>query len=845
MFFNKNEPSHTFNIPTYREKASEAYEALSFLNAVQTYPMGNIPRNAYYAAWEAMKKMPRKRNDISTDPWKAIGPLNRAGRTLGLAFNPQNPNTIYAGTASGGLWRSYTGGQGINAWEKLELGFPVLGVSSIAFAPNDSSTIYIGTGEVYNIAQAGTGAAYRSLRGSYGMGILKSSDGGKNWQKSLDWSYNQERGVWVIKVDPTDPNIVYATTTEGVYKSTNAGETWSRVLNVPMANDIIINPNSSNLILAACGNFQSSGYGIYRSANGGQNWSKVTLGLPQTYIGKVHLNFAPSNPDIVYASIGNGLIPGQSSSWLCRSGNFGLSWNIQTTTDFAMFQGWFSHDVAVNPTNPNVLTIAGVDMWASTDGGSTITPTSTGGAGFVNPPIGGPDGVEDYVHSDIHDVIYHPTLPNAAYLATDGGVFRTTDGGTTFESLNGGFQTAQFYNGTSNSYQDSTFYLGGLQDHGNIRWNGDLTWTLLALGDGNWTSINPQNDELYNFSLQGLFVIQANTATDTAYVLDIPKVGFTTFTAPHVLASDGQTLYAASSAVAKSVNGGASFSLTNNGNPLDPNNTPVLSMDVAWSNPNVVYAATAPTTLFGGSRSKIYATTNGGNSWNNVTRSNLPDRYPMDIAIDPTNEARAYVVWSGFGTGHVFRTDNYGITWEDITNGLPDIPHTAVIVDPLFPNNIYVGNDLGVFVSTNFGQSWEPYMEGLPEAVMVFDLKIAPVNRKLRVATHGNGAYERDLIKQTPPSSTFDQSKTISRLKVAPNPAFGQITLHFELISVQRVNIRLIDNTGRFIRQIYNNKMQAGPQIFTINTAGLSTGSYYLQVLAQDGIRVEKVQVVN
>ncbi|NIW79968.1 MAG: hypothetical protein GWN16_11135, partial [Calditrichae bacterium] len=127
-------------------------------------------------------------------------------RTLVVEFNPQNPNTIFAGSASGGLWRSYSAGRGADAWEYVPTGFPVLGVSSIAFVPGDSNTFYIGTGEVYNYQNVGTDPAYRSTRGSYGIGILKTTDGGQTWSKSLDWSYNQQHGVWAVEVNPLNPN---------------------------------------------------------------------------------------------------------------------------------------------------------------------------------------------------------------------------------------------------------------------------------------------------------------------------------------------------------------------------------------------------------------------------------------------------------------------------------------------------------------------------------------------------------------------------------------------------------------------------------------------------------------
>ncbi|KAA3640083.1 MAG: hypothetical protein DWQ02_02600, partial [Bacteroidetes bacterium] len=208
------------------KKISGAYEALNFLGDRQIFPFEKLPERSYYAAWEAIQDMPEAVPSMreEVDPWETMGPHNRGGRTLALAMNPQNPNTILAGSASGGLWRSYSGGTGVDAWERVHIDFPVLGVSSITYAPGDSMTIFIGTGEVYNYYAAGTGAAFRNTRGSFGIGILKSTDGGVSWEKSLDWTLDQNHGVWAIRIAPSNPEIIYAATTEGVYRSTDGGD---------------------------------------------------------------------------------------------------------------------------------------------------------------------------------------------------------------------------------------------------------------------------------------------------------------------------------------------------------------------------------------------------------------------------------------------------------------------------------------------------------------------------------------------------------------------------------------------------------------------------------------------
>ena len=487
------------------EKISGAYQALNFLGMARSYPNADLPAQAHYAAWESVQESASASNrEEDTPPWETMGPKNHGGRTLEIAFNPQNTNTMYIGSASGGLWRSYSQGVGPAAWEYVSTGFPILGVSSIAFAPGDSMTMFIGTGEVYNVAGVGTGAAYRSTRGSYGMGILKTEDGGVSWEKSLDWSYDQAQGIWDIKISEENPNKIVAATTDGVYRSTDGGGSWTQIHNVPMANSILIHPDDDNTMIVGCGNQSSAGYGIYKTTNNGVSWTKIISALPQTFNGKVQLEMALSNSDIIYASIGNGLSSQDGATWLCRSEDFGTNWTLQNNLDYSIWQGWFAHDIAISPVDPDDIICVGIEVWRSTDGGLNLQDVSTGNLGFDTPPLEGPDGSPNFVHSDCHDVIYHPTDPDKFWIASDGGIHHSDNNGDTYASRNGGYQSVQFYNGFSNSNQDSLFCIGGLQDNGTIHWEGGVIWTRVFGGDGAWTAINPVNDTIVYVSWQNL-----------------------------------------------------------------------------------------------------------------------------------------------------------------------------------------------------------------------------------------------------------------------------------------------------------------------------------------------------
>ena len=390
-FKNPEQELHKQSVST-EAKVSGAFESLAQWNDQRAYPQKNIPTSGYYAAFEYSRKNLNKGGvDSEVEPWKSIGPHNIGGRTLAIAFNPQNPNTIYAGSASGGLWRSASGGVGINAWEHISTGLPVLAVSTISIASNDANTIYIGTGEVYNYQNTGTGFTIRPTRGSYGIGILKTVDGGRTWTKSLDWTSNQERGVWAVRIDPQNPNTVWAGTTEGVFKSIDAGQNWQQVNSTIMIMDLAINPADPNTVFVSAGNLFSEGLGVYRTQDGGGTWDKMQ-GLPSSFGGKAMLAISPSSPNIVFASIGHST-SSNGATWLVKSEDNSDTWSTVSRQDYSRWQGWFAHDVAVHPDQPGTVITIGIDIWKSTTGGANLSLKSTRDWRLgERTPIGGQDG---------------------------------------------------------------------------------------------------------------------------------------------------------------------------------------------------------------------------------------------------------------------------------------------------------------------------------------------------------------------------------------------------------------------------------------------------------------------
>jgi photosystem II stability/assembly factor-like uncharacterized protein len=766
-----------------------------------------------------------------------MGPQNIGGRTLAIVINPLNPNTIYAGSASGGLWRSYSGGVGVKAWNYVPTGFPVLSVSAIAENPADTNVIYIGTGEVYGYQDAIGGMNIRTTRGSYGIGLLKSSDNGKTWVKSIDWSYNQTRGIEVIKLDPVNPDTVYAGTTEGIYKSTDAGVSWNHIHSVIMTTDILISKQNTQQILAACGNLNSTGAGIYKSTDGGISWTQITANIP-SFGGKILLAAYAGSPNVCFASVGMGTVDGDGT-YLLKSTDFGSTWSQINTTDYSTYQGWYSHFVIPHPTDPSRLLCAGIDVYKSTDGGTTLTKKSDWAAWYFGvPAIGGPEGPLTYSHADHHAYAINPLNPNMVYFGNDGGVFRTTDFGETFQGCNGGYQSTQFYKRIGVSKADTTRMVGGLQDNATAVWEGTLAWRRGIGGDGCCAQISSSKTDTMYGSGQYLYVNRStNKGVSWSYIA--PPVINSAFNGPFLLApSNPKIIYAGGDIVYKSTNAGNDWTAMNNGNVL--NGDPVLSIAVSYTNPDSVYITTAPTLH----PAAVFISSNGGGSWTDITGS-LPDRYPVDISVDPRNSSIVYIALSGFGTSHLFRSLNGGISWTDIGQGLPDVPTSAICIDPFNSATLYVGNDLGVYYSLDNGISWNDLNSGIIGTALVMDLAVSPIDYKLVVATHGRGVYKIPLSSITSVGYNKNPIPTGFELQQNyPNPFNGGTVIKFTIPEPSYVSLILYDITGKEIKVLSSGNLSAGQHQISIGTKDfekLSSGVYLYKLSSAGFSAVKKM----
>ena len=801
---------------------SDAMEALQFLTASAAFPNNDIPADGYSKAFAHFNATYASKSATATSAWTSIGPVNIGGRTLSIAINPQDTSEIWLGSASGGLWRSNTGGTGVNAWSYVPTGLPVLGVSTIAMDPNNPDVMYIGTGETYAYGTSTNGLVNRTTRGTHGMGILKTTDGGATWNYSLNWSYQQQRCIWDIVFNPLNTNVLYAATTEGVYKSSDAGATWNPVLNVQMAMDLEIDKTDTNIVYAGVGNLSSPNKGLYKTTNSGASWNILTNGLPvNNHTGRITLAMSPDNSDELFATVANAF----STVGLYRTTDEGQNWTLVSTSDVMSYQGWYSKGMAIKPGSPNEILSAGIDVHYSSASGSGLMPVS-------NQSSSGPD----YVHADIHDVVVNPLDPEKVYILSDGGLFRSDNFGQTYYECTNGYITSQFYIG-SVAALDSSIALGGLQDNYSVAYWGSPYWIPVVGGDGCYNAIDPNDPNRQFAAYQYLNIYMTDNMWSDAYQsLSNTASAFggntNAFLAPYVMCpSNPNTLYGGSENMVKTTDGGWTWNAVG---PMQlDNGNIILSIGVSATNEDSLYCATAPSQNI---PMKVFRSIDGGNTYTPIS-TGLPNRYPRRITVNPHNSKEVYIVFSGFGTGHIFKSTDAGNTWTDISTSLPDMPFHCLAIDPLYPSTIYAGSDLGMFVSQDAGATWTTYNTGFPGTPMVFDIVIPGSIRALYAFTHGNGAFKRD------PVNTGVKENSISYgMNIYPNPSNEQTFISFASESNDDITITVYDLTGKLVKN-ETRDVQKGANNIALSTMEMSIGTYLVAVKQGEKLYSKKLVV--
>ncbi len=822
----------------------------------RAYPNELIDYKKFEQAYQYSKSELVASRTLDNTVWQSLGPKNVGGRTRAIAIHPLHPDTMWIGAASGGLWKTTTAGAGATAWQYVETGFPTVSVCAIAIDITNPNVMYIGTGEFRRHNQPGM-VGTPGARATYGIGILKSTDGGNTWaQTGLNWQLHEYKAIQKIVINPLNTQTLYAATSDGVYKSLDGGATWSLSLTVPAAMDIVINPIDTSVLYASCGQLNTApNPGLYKTTNAGASWTLLSGGLPTTNFGRTALtlyatpNFSGGYTEVVYAGVGNAQTRGVHGVYRTTDG--GNTWTLQSATQYASSQSWYNNTIAVHPENPNTVFVSGLDFYKSTTGGTNLTRKSEWYAYFqgIIPP-GGDEGSPVYAHADHHAIAFHPFNPNRMFLATDGGIFETTDGGETFRGRNGGYQTTQIYNGFATSFSDSNLAYAGLQDNGTLKYEGTLAWNKVYGGDGGWCAIHSQNNQI---AYEEYVYLDINRTTNGGQSWQNVTNGLETgssvanFIAPFIISpSNPNILYAGATKVFKTTNGGDNWFATNNNTPLNGNR--MSAMAVSWTNPDTLYVATGTSTATtSNGLCEVFFSSNGGATWVNRTQSGMPDRYPTDLYVDPRDSKIAYLTYSGYGNPHIYKTTNAGATWIDISNNLPDIPVQCVALDGDFPDDVYIGTDLGVYRSLN-GGAWELWDSGMPPA-MILDLQFSKPNRTMRAATFGNGVYERKLrpIGQvSAPMPIASKAIEFELEQNYPNPFNPSTTIRYTLPTANLVRLELFDALGRNVATLVNERQSAGAHAYTLNAArfSLASGAYFYRLQVGSQVETKKMLLV-
>ena len=834
------------------KESGGAADYFQFENEMRAFPNKEIPSDKFFKAFEYSKSSIKEfDNGDSPTQWTSIGPNNIGGRSLCIAINPADTSMLFMGSASGGLWKSTTGGIGANAWTYVETGYPSLAASYIAIDSANPNIMYLATGENYGYQYSKNGLDIRVTRGMYGIGILKTTDAGATWTKSLDWSYNNERGVWRVVMNPKNHNVLYAATSEGVYKSNNAGGTWTQVLNYLMVMDLKINPADTATVYISIGDLSidvpNANVGIYKTSNSGGTWTKLAGGLPASWSGKASLDLVPGTPGTIFASIGNDPNQGTSYLGLWASTDGGATWTQKVNyTSLMTNQGWYNNAFIVKPGDPNSFLIGNLDVYRSTNGGATLPTKMSDWQGWntgATPPGQPESSSSNFSHADQHFFAVNPRDPNKFYSITDGGLYRSNDFGTTYYSCNGGYVTTQFYNGFGNSPTDTNYAIGGLQDNRAAFYQGTTAWYKTFQGDGFWCAVNQTSPSIVYTEYSYGDISRSNNGGVSWSDIAPPGTGSESsccFVAPYICCrSNPSIIYAGNTAIYRSANGGSSWA----GPYGSFSGAKVLTIDGSATFTDTVYCGTIP--VSGGANATIWKTTNG-TTWNNVG-SGLPIAYPTDIHVNPNNSMDVYVTFSGFGNPHVFRSSNGGGAWQNITGNLPDVPHESIVIDPLYTQNIYVGNDLGVYFSTNNGVTWYSYNGGMPYA-LVFDLTIVYPNRHIRATTHGHGVYERSLVQNPVAITPIGTSvpKSFNLYQNYPNPFNPETKIKFDVPQKGNVPVRIVvfDVNGKQVRELVNRNMNAGSYELSFDASGISSGIYFYKLTAGDFVSTKKMILV-
>ncbi len=696
-----------------------------------------------------------------------IGPGGMSGRVTAIDVDLSNPDVMYVGTASGGLWKSTSGGI---KWDPIFDKELTASIGAVAIQQSNPSVIWVGTGE---------GNPRNSLNGGYG--VYKSLDGGKSW---MAMGLEKTRHIHRIIVHPDNPDVVYVGAIgspwgehpeRGVYKTTDGGKTWAKILfanNKTGAADLVMDPSNPNKLFAAMWehkrdpwffNSGGEGSGLHVTHDGGKTWKKLSDedGLPKGNLGRIGIAIAPNKPNIVYA-----LIESKKNA-LYKSTDGGFKWRMINNKNDIGNRPFYYSDIFVDPENENRVYSVFTYVNVSEDGGKNFSQ--------LMPAY----GVSNGVHPDHHAWWIHPEDGSFMIDGNDGGMNITRDGGKTWRFI-GNLPVAQFYHiNVDNEFPYNVY--GGMQDNGSWRgpayvWRSqgirNSYWQEISFGDG-FDVVPDRDDSRYGWSMsQQGFVSRYDWQTGNNYGVrpthpdpDV-RLRFNWNSAINIDPYSNSTIYFGSQFVHKSTDKGETWTVispdltTNDPEKQKQSESGGLTMDATGAENHCTILVIEPSVVennmlwVGTDDGRVHYTQDGGNSWTEVTKNikGLPKgSWIAQIKASNKNKGEALLIANDYRrfnyTPYAYRTKDYGKTWERIVDTNDVQSYTLAIVEDIEePNLMFLGTDDGLYVSLDAGKKWTKWTEGFP-TTSVKDLIIHPREHDLVIGTFGRAAWVLDDIR--------------------------------------------------------------------------------------------------
>ena len=767
--------------------------------------------------------------------WRNIGPY-RGGRCVAVAGHASKPYTFYMGTTGGGVWKTEDGG--LN-WSNISDGYFQTGsVGAIAVAPSDPNILYVGMGE----------HPVRGVMSAHGDGVYKSLDEGKSWQYL---GLPDTRHIAAIQVHPQNPDIVYVAVqgaafgpseSRGVYRSTDGGQSWQRVLYVDNhtgASSLSMDPSNPRILYAGMWDHLrqpweirsgGSGSGLYKSTDGGLNWEKLNSGLPAA-MGKVDICVSPANPNRVYANIE------ADNGGVFRSDDGGSSWVQTNSQRITVARAWYYIEIVADPLDEETIYILNAPLLKSTDGGRSFTS-------IPNP------------HSDQHALWVNPSQPGIMILGNDGGATISFNGGKSW-STQGNQPTAQFYRAIVD-HRFPFYIYGGQQDNTTVAIPsrthepgiGVQDWYAVAGGESAFIALDPDAPDLvYGGDYQGALSVYDHRTGIVKDIMAYPELNLGkaprdmkyrfNWNAPlAVQPQNPSVLYHAANVVLRSADGGYSWQaispdLTRNEvEKQGPGGGPYTNEGAGGENYNTIsYLACSPheagVIWAGTDDGLVQLTRDEGKHWHNVTPPGIGECLINCIEVSPHDPAAAYVVATRYKFNDMspmaFYTKNYGKSWQRITEGIGKEAFLRVIrEDPARPGLLYGGTETGFYVSFNYGQWWGQLQLNLPTCP-INDLAV--YDNSLVAATSGRAFWVLDGLEPLQQSdgqlgrqarlfaphpivrfSTATPEEAESANGLGQNPPDGLCIYYYlpESMDSTEFELDILDSHGNLLRKFSN-----------------------------------------